>query len=35
VQFLPESIAAEHGHLILKNFLDLAARWNAQRRKAH
>jgi anthranilate synthase component 2 len=31
VQFHPESIASEHGHLILKNFLDLAARWNAQR----
>jgi anthranilate synthase component 2 len=24
VQFHPESIASEHGHLILKNFLDLA-----------
>jgi anthranilate synthase component 2 len=35
VQFHPESIASEHGHLILKNFLDLAAQWNAQRRKAH
>jgi anthranilate synthase component 2 len=31
VQFHPESIASEHGHLILKNFLELAARWNAQR----
>ena len=30
VQFHPESIASEHGHLILKNFLDLAAAWNAQ-----
>jgi anthranilate synthase component II len=29
VQFHPESIASEHGHLILKNFLDLAAGWNA------
>jgi len=29
VQFHPESIASEHGHLILKNFLDLAAQWNA------
>ena len=29
VQFHPESIASEHGHLILKNFLDLAAVWNA------
>ena len=24
VQFHPESIASEHGHLILKNFLELA-----------
>ena len=31
VQFHPESIASEHGHLILKNFLDLAAQWNAAR----
>jgi anthranilate synthase component 2 len=30
VQFHPESIASEHGHLILKNFLDLATAWNAQ-----
>jgi anthranilate synthase component II len=29
VQFHPESIASEHGHLLLKNFLDLAAAWNA------
>jgi anthranilate synthase component 2 len=29
VQFHPESIASEHGHVILKNFLDLAAAWNA------
>ena len=29
VQFHPESIASEHGHLILKNFLDVAATWNA------
>jgi anthranilate synthase component 2 len=29
VQFHPESIASEHGHLILKNFLDIAATWNA------
>jgi anthranilate synthase component 2 len=28
VQFHPESIASEHGHLILKNFLDLAREWN-------
>jgi len=31
VQFHPESIASEHGHVILKNFLDLAAAWNANR----
>lgn len=30
VQFHPESIASEHGHLIFKNFLDLAAAWNRQ-----
>jgi anthranilate synthase component 2 len=29
VQFHPESIASEHGHLMLKNFLDLADSWNA------
>jgi anthranilate synthase component 2 len=29
VQFHPESIASEHGHLILKNFLEIAADWNA------
>ena len=29
VQFHPESIASEHGHLILKTFLDLATAWNA------
>jgi anthranilate synthase component 2 len=28
VQFHPESIASENGHLILKNFLELAAAWN-------
>ncbi len=28
VQFHPESIASEHGHLILRNFLDLAEAWN-------
>jgi anthranilate synthase component 2 len=32
VQFHPESIASEHGHLMLKNFLDLAAQWNTQHR---
>jgi anthranilate synthase component II len=38
VQFHPESIASEHGHLILKNFLDLAAAWNqatGRRDKTH
>ncbi len=37
VQFHPESIASEHGHLMLKNFLDIAASWNAAigRREAH
>jgi anthranilate synthase component 2 len=30
VQFHPESIASEHGHLILKNFLELAEAWNAK-----
>jgi anthranilate synthase component 2 len=30
VQFHPESIASEHGHLMLKNFLDIAATWNAK-----
>jgi anthranilate synthase component II len=29
VQFHPESIASQHGHLMLKNFLDIAAAWNA------
>jgi anthranilate synthase component 2 len=29
VQFHPESIASEHGHLMLRNFLDIAAAWNA------
>ena len=32
VQFHPESIMSEHGHLILRNFLDLARDWNAARR---
>jgi len=31
VQFHPESIASEHGHLVLKNFLELAAQWNSSR----
>ncbi len=29
VQFHPESIASEHGHLMLRNFLDITASWNA------
>ena len=32
VQFHPESIASEHGHAILRNFLDIAAAWNARHR---
>jgi len=35
VQFHPESIASEHGHLMLKNFLDLAAQWNSSRGRTH
>ena len=37
VQFHPESIASEHGHLLLKNFLDIAQAWNraAGRRSAN
>ena len=31
VQFHPESIASEHGRLILQNFLDIAAAWNMKR----
>jgi anthranilate synthase component II len=31
VQFHPESIASEHGHLMLRNFLDIAAAWNVKR----
>ena len=31
VQFHPESIASEHGHLMLRSFLELAATWNARR----
>jgi anthranilate synthase component 2 len=31
VQFHPESIVSEHGHLMLKNFLDIAAEWNRLR----
>lgn len=32
VQFHPESIASEHGHRILRNFIDIATAWNAERR---
>lgn len=32
VQFHPESIASEQGHLILANFLELAAEWNRKSR---
>lgn len=31
VQFHPESIASEHGATILRNFLDLAERWQSER----
>jgi anthranilate synthase component 2 len=33
VQFHPESILSEHGSRILRNFLDIAAAWNAARDK--
>jgi anthranilate synthase component 2 len=33
VQFHPESIASENGHALIKNFLDLAADFNARRAK--
>jgi anthranilate synthase component II len=33
VQFHPESILSEQGQTILKNFLDLAAEWNAAKNK--
>ncbi len=32
VQFHPESILSEHGHDVLKNFLDLASDFNEKRR---
>jgi anthranilate synthase component II len=35
VQFHPESIASEHGHRILQNFLDIAAAWNTSQRPRH
>ena len=34
VQFHPESIASEHGRVVIGNFLDLARRFNAERRPA-
>jgi anthranilate synthase component 2 len=34
VQFHPESILSEHGHLILKNFLEIARDWNARNRQS-
>ena len=30
VQFHPESIASEHGHRILRNFLEIARAFNAR-----
>lgn len=33
VQFHPESIASEHGMLILRNFLELANDWNQSQRR--
>ncbi|GGF59578.1 aminodeoxychorismate/anthranilate synthase component II [Azorhizobium oxalatiphilum] len=33
VQFHPESIASEHGHALLRNFLDIATAFNAGRPK--
>jgi anthranilate synthase component 2 len=37
VQFHPESIASEHGHLLLRNFLEIADAWNraAERRSGY
>jgi len=32
VQFHPESIASEHGHRLIRNFLAIAKRWNAEKR---
>jgi anthranilate synthase component 2 len=32
VQFHPESILSEHGHRILRNFLDIAGDWNRTHR---
>jgi anthranilate synthase component 2 len=33
VQFHPESIASQHGHQILRNFLDITAAWNTRHRR--
>ncbi|MCZ0738732.1 anthranilate synthase component II [Phreatobacter sp. AB_2022a] len=33
VQFHPESIASEHGHRLIANFLGLASAWNDTRRR--
>ena len=35
VQFHPESIASEHGHLMLRNFLDIAHDWNVATGRRH
>jgi anthranilate synthase component 2 len=33
VQFHPESILSDHGHHILRNFIDIAETWNRTRRE--
>jgi anthranilate synthase component 2 len=33
VQFHPESILSQHGHRILRNFLDMAEAWNEAHRQ--